>query len=132
LADEDAVRLVATVPGSEAIEGTILAPRLVGDDREVGLAYVRAVVRTINTHLADGYEDEALAALAEALDVSEDDVAAGPAPLFDWEVRAGTTTRIQEALIEVGAVRYERPADEAGLVDRTLAAEVVGGDTGAG
>ncbi|HET9609866.1 MAG TPA: hypothetical protein VFP06_09670 [Acidimicrobiales bacterium] len=130
--DEDAVRLVATVPGSEAIEGTVFSPRLVGDDRDVGLAYVRAIVRTVNTHLADGYDDEALAAVAEALDVSEDVVAAGPAPLFDWEVRAGTTTRIQEALIEVGAVRYERPIGERGLVDRTLAAEVVGGATDGG
>ena len=130
--DQDAVRLVATVPGSEAIEGTVFSPRLVGDEREVGVAYARAIVRTINTHLADGYEDEALMAVAEALDVGEDDVSAGPAPLFDWEVRTGTTTRIQEALIEVGAVRYEQPAGERGLVDRTLVAEAVGGDAGGG
>lgn len=130
VAEDDAVRLVATLPGSEAIEGTVLSPRLLGDDREVGLAYVRAIVRTINTHLADGYGDDARAALARALDVGDDEVAAGPAPLFDWELRADTTTRIQEALIEVGAVRYEEPAGERGLVDRSLATEVVGGDTG--
>ena len=34
-------------------------PRLLGADRAVGLAYVRAVIRTINTHLADGYGDDA-------------------------------------------------------------------------
>ena len=126
VAGDDALRLVATVPGSEAIEGTVFAPRLLGDDRAVGLAYTRAILRAINTHLNDGYDDEALAAVAEALEVAEDDVAAGPAPLFDWEVRAGTTTRIQEALVEVGGIGYERPAPERRLVDRSLVAEAVG------
>jgi len=126
VADDGSLRLVATLPGSEPIEGTVLAPRLLDEDRDVGLAFVRAMVRTINTHLADGYGDEALAATAAALDVDEDRVAAGEAPLFDWELRAGTTSRIQDALIAVGAVRYERPLDEADLVDRSLVAEAVG------
>lgn len=124
-AGDVALRLVATAPGSESIEGTVFAPGLLGDDRPVGLAYARAIVRTINTHLADGYTDEARAALATALDVSEDEVADGTGPLFDWEVRAGTTTRIQEALVLVGGIGYEVPASERGLVDRSIAADVV-------
>jgi NitT/TauT family transport system substrate-binding protein len=124
-AGDSALRLVATAPGSESIEGTVFAPRLLGDDRPVGLAYARAIVRTINTHLVDGYTDEARAALATALDVSEDEVADGTGPLFDWEVRAGTTTRIQEALVMVGGIGYEIPESERGLVDRSVAADVV-------
>jgi NitT/TauT family transport system substrate-binding protein len=91
----------------------------------VGLALTRAIIRTVNTHLADSYDDEALAALSEVLGVPEDELVAGPTPLFDWEVRAGTTTRIQEALIEVGAVRYERVIGERGLVDRTVSADAL-------
>jgi NitT/TauT family transport system substrate-binding protein len=125
VADDEALRLVATLPGSESIEGTVLSPRLLGADRAVGLALTRAIIRTVNTHLADSYDDEALAALSEALDVPEDALAAGPTPLFDWEVRAGTTTRIQEALIEVGAVRYERVIGERGLVDRTVSVDAL-------
>lgn len=126
VAGDDSLRLVATRPGSEPIEGTVFSPALVAERRAVGLAYVRAVVRTINTHLGDGYGDDALGALADALGVAEDEVAAGPDPLFDWEVRAGTTTRIQESLILVGGVRYEEIEPERRLVDRSLVDEVVG------
>jgi NitT/TauT family transport system substrate-binding protein len=125
VADDGALRLVATLPGSESIDGTVLSPRLLGPDRAVGSAYVRAIVRTINTHLADGYGDEALPVVAEALDVDEDALTAGPALLFDWELRAGTAQRIQESLISAGGVRYERATGEADLVDRTVVAEVV-------
>lgn len=125
VAGDEALRLVATLPGSEAIVGTVFSPRLLDADRAIGLAYTRAIVRTINSRLADGYDDEALTALAEALGVSEDEIAAGPAPLFDWEIRSDTTTRIQESLIAIGGVRYESPTAERSLVDRTLVADVV-------
>jgi NitT/TauT family transport system substrate-binding protein len=125
VAGDPALRMVATLPGSESIDGTVFSPRLLGADRAVGLAYTRAIMRTINTHLADGYGDEVLPELVAELDASEDQLALGPAPLFDWEVRSGTTTRIQEALVAVGGVRYERPAAESALVDRTLVADVI-------
>jgi NitT/TauT family transport system substrate-binding protein len=127
LGDDGTLRLTATMPGSEPIDGTVFSPRLVGPDRAVGLAYVRAVVRTINTHLAEGYDDDAVPVVAEALQVSEDDLTAGPPLLFDWEVRAGTTTRVQQALVLVGGVGYDRDIiREADLVDRSLVADVVG------
>jgi NitT/TauT family transport system substrate-binding protein len=125
LAGDEAVTLVKTLPASESIDGTIFAPALVGAERATGLAYARAVVRTVNTHLADGYSDEARSALAEALGASEDEVEAGPPPLFDWELRAGTTGRIQESLVMVGGIGYERPLAESSLVDRSLYEEVV-------
>ncbi len=125
-AADDALMLVATTPGSESIDGTVFGPRLLGPDRAVGLAYVRAVIRTINTHLPDGYEDDALQAVSEALGADEEVVADGPAPLFDWEVRTGTTTRVQDTLTALGGVGYERVISEDRLVDRSLAAEVVG------
>jgi NitT/TauT family transport system substrate-binding protein len=129
VAGDEALRMVATLPGGDAIDGTVFSPALLDADRATGLAYVRAIVRTINTHLADGYGDEALAAVAEALDVPEHEIADGPEPLFDWEVRSETTSRIQDALVTVGGVRYERPMGERALVDRSLVAEVVGADS---
>lgn len=128
LGEDPALRMVVTVPGSEPIDGTVFGPGLLGDDRAVGLAYVRAILRTINTHVSDGYRDEVLPDLASALGVDEDDLSSGATPLFDWEVRSGTTARIQEALVAVGAVRYEEPASERGLVDRSLVDEVVTAD----
>jgi NitT/TauT family transport system substrate-binding protein len=130
VAGDDAYLLLATLPASEAIEGTVFGPRLLGPDRAVGLAYVRAVVRSINTWLADGWSDEAVAALAEATGQPERAVRAGREPLFDWEVRSGTTTRIQEALISVGGVGYEEPLPDAEVVDRSLYQEAVLGTLG--
>jgi NitT/TauT family transport system substrate-binding protein len=127
VAGDDALRLVGTLPASESIDGTVLSARLVGPDREVGLAYVRAVIRTINTHLADGYGEDAAEALAEATDTdaSVDEITAGPDPLFDWELRAGTAGRIQDALAVVGSIGYEIPLEESQVVDRTLYEDAV-------
>jgi NitT/TauT family transport system substrate-binding protein len=124
-AENGALRLVATVPGGEPLDGTVFGPRLLGPDRAAGLAFVRAIVRTINTHLAEGYTDDARTALADALGLSDDEIGAGPSPVFDWEIRAGTTTRIQESLADIGGIRYERPDPERNLVDRSLVADVI-------
>ena len=118
-ADEE-LMLATTTPGSESIDGTVFGPRLLGADRAVGLAYARALIRTINTHLPDGYEDDALTAVAEALAVDEDVVAEGPAPLFDWEIRSGTTTRLQDALDGAGRRRLRAP-DRRGRPRRPVA-----------
>jgi NitT/TauT family transport system substrate-binding protein len=130
VAEDPALIQVTTLPGSESIDGTVFSRRLMRQDREVGLAYARAVMRTINTHLADGYDDAAVTPLAEALDAPESAVTAGPAPLFDWELRSGTTIRIQDSLVVVGAVGYERPTGESRLVDRTIYADVVAAAAG--
>jgi NitT/TauT family transport system substrate-binding protein len=127
LAGNETVQLVATLPASESIEGTVVSARLWQSQRAVGLAFVRALIRTINTHLADGYDDPAREALAKAMDVSERELDEGPAPLFDWEIRTGTLLRIQRAYIELGSVDYEKPLPEVGLLDRTLYEDVVGG-----
>ncbi|HEX5367586.1 MAG TPA: hypothetical protein VFW63_13085 [Acidimicrobiales bacterium] len=124
-ASDRALRLVSTTPGSESITGTVFSPRLLGPDRAVGDAYARAVIRTVNTHLRDGYDDAALAAVARALGVERGDVAAGPPPLFDWEVRSGTTDRVQDALTPLGGVRHDRSLAEAAVVDRSVAARVI-------
>jgi NitT/TauT family transport system substrate-binding protein len=87
-------------------------------------------MRSINTWLADGYGDEAVAAVADATGGSPEAVRAGPEPLFDWEVRADTTTRIQEALAVVGGIGYEAPLPDAEVVDRSLYQEVVAGGPG--
>jgi NitT/TauT family transport system substrate-binding protein len=127
LVGDQSVQLVATLPASESIEGTVVAPRLIKQDRPVGLAFVRAMIRTINTHLANGYDDPAREVVAKALDVPETTLGKAPAPLFDWEIRTGTLVRIQRSYIELGSVTYERPLPEIGLIDRSLYEDAVGG-----
>jgi NitT/TauT family transport system substrate-binding protein len=125
VAGDDAFRLLATLPAGEALEGTVFGPRLLGPDRAAGLAFVRAILRTIDTHMADGYDDEATAALADALGVSKRSLARGPASLFDWEIRTGTVERIQDALVDLGSVSYEQPIPEPLIVDRSLYQDAV-------
>jgi NitT/TauT family transport system substrate-binding protein len=129
VADRGAVRLVATLP-AEPLAGVVMAGRLVdeGQDRAVGMAFVRAVIRTVNTHLADDYQsdDEVVAELAEATGQSEDEIRATPGWVFDWELRQGTTTRIQKTLVKLGGVVYEQVLSESQVVDRSLYRDAVG------
>jgi len=123
------LRLVATLPASESLSGVVLGPSLVDHDRgrAVGLAFVRAVVRTINTYLADDYQDDddAVAALASATGAEGDELRATPPWLFDWELRAGTTERVQTTFVLLGSVLYEEEIPERDIVDRTLYRDVV-------
>jgi len=122
-------RLVATLPASESLGGVVLAPRLVDHDRDraVGLAFVRAIIRTVNTYLADDYQadDEVVAALAEATGLSADELRATPPWLFDWEVRSGTTDRIQDTFVQLGSVLYEESLPQRDIADLTLYRDVV-------
>jgi NitT/TauT family transport system substrate-binding protein len=128
IAEAEGFELGATLPATESIDGTVVSARLLEADREAGVAYARAVIRTINTHLANDYrsDDAVMPALARATGASVDELAATPALLFDWEIRAGTTDRLQEAMVEVGSVGYERPLPEDELVDRSLALDGLG------
>ena len=129
VAGDDRFRLVATLPASESLGGVVLAGRLVDHDadRAVGLALVRALVRTVNTHLGDDYQadDDVVEALADEMGVEADAVTATPAWLFDWELRSGTAERLQTVFVQLGAVLYEEEIPERDVVDRTLYRDVV-------
>jgi NitT/TauT family transport system substrate-binding protein len=127
--DPGRFRLVATLPASESLDGVVVSKRLVDHDgdRAVGLAFVRALVRTINTYLADDYQkdDDVVAALAKAVNVRVADIRSTPPWLFDWELRSAGTERMQTAFILLGAVLYEDEIAEREIVDRTLYRDAV-------
>ena len=129
VADDDRFELVAALPPSESLGGIMLSRRLVDHeaDRAVGLAFVRALVRTVNTHLADDYQadDEVVEALADAIGVEADDIRDTPPWLFDWELRSGTTERLQTVFVQLGSVLYEDEIPERDIVDRTLYRDAV-------
>ena len=128
VAGDDQVELVATLPVAESLGGIVVAPALVDDDRAVGVAFSRAIIRTINTYLADDYQDddEVMSALAEATGRSVKQLRATPGWIFDWELRTGTAARIQTPLIGYGAVLYESELPESSIVDRTIYASALG------
>ena len=128
VADQPGIRLVATLPASESIDGTVVSSALLGPERRVGLAYARAIIRTINTHLTGDYreDDDVVDAVADGTGLAADELRDLPPLLFDWELRAGTIGRIEEELILIGGVSYDEPVAPDTHVDRTLASEAVG------
>jgi NitT/TauT family transport system substrate-binding protein len=128
VADNDEVELVATLPVSESLGGIVVKPSLVDDDRAIGVAFSRAMIRTIDTYLGAGYQDDddVMAALADATGQSVKELRATPAWVFDWELRTDTTARIQSPLVGYGAVLYETEMPESRIVDRTIYAEALG------
>lgn len=132
VAGDGRFRLIATLPASEPLGGLMLSGRLVDHegDRAVGLAVVRALVRTVNSWLADDYQedDEVVEALAGATGTEPGDIRATPPWLFDWELRSGTTERLQTTFVQLGSVIYEEEIPERDIVDRTLYRDVVAAD----
>lgn len=122
------LRLVATQPPGEPIGGLYFGEHMFGEDREKALAFVRAVIRTINTYLDGDYQadDEVMQALAEETGTTVEALASTPALVFDWEIRAETASRAQGYFIEFDVVEYDEPMPEDDVVDRSLYLEAVG------
>lgn len=129
VADRGTYRLVATRPPIESLGGMVFAGRLVDDERarDVGVAFSRAMIRTINTYLASDYwnDGSVMAALTEATGL-EEELLADPPLVFDWELRHGTIERVQTAFIPLGAVIFEQVVEERRLVDRSLYQDAIG------
>lgn len=130
VADRGVHQLVTTRPPIEPIDGMVFAEPLLDEarQRDVGVAFSRAIIRTINTHLAADYanDSEVVAALAAATGL-EEEVLGNPPLVFDWELRNGTLERMQRAFIELGAVIFEQRVEDSRFVDRSLYEEAIGG-----
>ena len=120
--------LVATQPPAEPIGGLYFGPEFLKDHRDAALAFVRAYIRTVNTYLSGDYQTNAdvMDALSKATDTPVENLDATPALTFDWEIRGGTTDRMQAVFIKLGSVGYSDPIPEDQVVDRSLYLEAVG------
>lgn len=124
------LRLVATQPPGEPIGGLYFGEHMFGEDREKALAFVRAVIRTINTYLDGDYQadDEVMQALAEETGTTVEALSSTPSLVFDWEIREQTADRAQGYFIEFDVVEYDEPLPEDDVVDRSLYLEAVGAE----
>jgi NitT/TauT family transport system substrate-binding protein len=120
--------LLAAQPPSEPFGGLFFGRRLLEEERDVGVAFVRAVIRTINTHLDGDYQQDAevMADMAEVTGAPVESLLGTPALAFDWELREGTTTRLQQFFIDAGIIDRDEPLPEADVVDRSFYLEAVG------
>jgi NitT/TauT family transport system substrate-binding protein len=114
-------------PQGEPLGGLLFGPNLLKKDPDAGVALLRAYIRTVNTYFAGDYKaDKAFAGeLAELLKTDEDVLLATPSLRMDWEIRAGTTDRLQDAYRAAGVSEGDKVPEEK-VVARELYEEAVG------
>ncbi len=114
-------------PRGEPLGGMLYGRALLQDDMDAGVALLRAYIRTVNTYFAGDYKKDAtfVTYLAKLLKSDETVLKSTPSLRMDWEIRSGTTTRLQRAYEAQGAA--EGPlVPESRTVTRALYEEVVG------
>ncbi|MGW6271054.1 ABC transporter substrate-binding protein [Streptomyces sp. NPDC055060] len=114
-------------PRGEPLGGLLFGPNLLTEDPDAGVALLRAYIRTVNTYFAGDYKaDKAFVTeLAKLLKTDEAVLRSTPSLRMDWEIRAGTTDRLQAAYEAAGVAEGER-VPEGRAVDRRLYEEAVG------
>ncbi|XTP11170.1 ABC transporter substrate-binding protein [Streptomyces albus subsp. chlorinus] len=114
-------------PVGEPLGGALFGPNLLSADVDAGVALLRGYIRTVNTYFAGDYKKDPsfVADLAKALRQSPEALTSVPSLRMDWEIRKGTTDRLQKAYRDAG-VTGGKPLPEERLVDRRLYAEAVG------
>lgn len=120
--------LVATQSPGEPFGGYFYGKKLLIDRPEIGVAFARALIRTINTYFNGDYHKNAVTMAEIAKAVPNYNVAinsAYPSLIFDWEIRGGTTTRIQKLFKSLGVIDYD-PLPDSAIVDRSFYERAVG------
>ncbi|MFJ3708896.1 ABC transporter substrate-binding protein [Streptomyces sp. NPDC090053] len=114
-------------PLGEPLGGVLFGPNLLTKDPDAGVAFLRAYIRTVNTYFAGDYKADKgfTASLAKLLKTDESVLTATPSLRMDWEIRKGTTDRLQKAYREAG-VSNGAVLPEDKVVNRSLYAEAVG------
>ncbi|MYT75916.1 MULTISPECIES: ABC transporter substrate-binding protein [unclassified Streptomyces] len=114
-------------PLGEPLGGLLFGPNLLSEDPDAGVAFLRAYIRTVNTYFAGDYKKDPafVSELATLLKTDKQVLESTPSLRMDWEIRAGTTDRLQKAYTAAG-VSTGDPLPESKTVDRKLYEEAVG------
>lgn len=114
-------------PAGEPLGGLLFGPNLLKEDPDAGVALLRAYIRTVNTYFADDYKKDPkfVSELAKLLKTDASVLKSTPSLRMDWEIRDGTTDRIQDAYDTAGVSEGD-PVPESDAVDRSLYGEAVG------
>ncbi len=115
-------------PPAEPFGGIIFGPNMLKEKGDAGVAFVRALVRTVNTYLTGDYkaDPESAAKLAAAIELPVDILTETPSLIFDWEIRGGTSDRLQESFQKTGVFKGKQILPESEVVDRSYYEEAVG------
>lgn len=126
--DKTGYTFAAGQPAAEPLGGTLFGPNLLEKNPEAGVAFVRALVRTVSTYFAGDYKaDPAFAqVVADTIELPLDLVQQTPSLNFDWEIRGGTVERLEDAYHTTGAVEKDINLTDDQLVDRSFYERAVG------
>ncbi|MCX4532769.1 ABC transporter substrate-binding protein [Streptomyces sp. NBC_00841] len=114
-------------PVGEPLGGLLFGPTLLTEDPDAGVAFLRAYIRTVNTYFSGNYKSDPafVAELAKLMKIDEATLRSTPSMRMDWEIRKGTTDRLQQAYRDAG-VSAGKPVPEEKAVDRAMYGEAVG------
>jgi len=130
VADDPGYFLAATQTPGEPVGGIMYGKTLLQDKPEVGEAFARAIIRTINTYYSGDYHSDPMVMAEIAKVTNQPDTAAltkVPSLVMDWEIRKDTTTRIQDTFIKLGVITdFSTPVPEDQVVDRSYYLKAVG------
>lgn len=133
--DPDYTHLINSTPAGEPLSAVLFAPKLVGERHDAGVAFTRAWIRTINTYLRGPDYKADPAFCEEVANLLQQEVASFcsvPGSVFDYEVKSGTTDRMQDVYLDLDVLDYDEPLAEEQLVDRSFVEEAIGHSYGAG
>ncbi|MGW2342737.1 ABC transporter substrate-binding protein [Streptomyces sp. NPDC001661] len=114
-------------PQGEPLGGMLFGPNLLSKDPDAGVALLRAYIRTVNTYFRDDYKKDPafVTELAGLLKTDKKVLEETPSLRMDWEIRSGTTDRLQAAYKAAGVSEGD-PLPESKTVNRKLYEEAVG------
>ncbi|HEX7094530.1 MAG TPA: hypothetical protein VF183_01515, partial [Acidimicrobiales bacterium] len=105
----------------------LFGPSVLEDNPAKGEAFVRALIRTINTYFPPDYHDDDafMEEIAALLGQEKTNLLRTPSMQFDWEIRAGTSERLQQYFTQTGAQQGVRLPD-ARTTDRSFYEAAIG------
>lgn len=97
-------------PVGEPLGGVLFGPTLLNEDPDAGVAFLRAYIRTVNTYFAGDYKSDPgfVTELTKLMKTDEATLRSTPSMRMDWEIRKGTTDRLQEAYADSGVSKEPR------------------------
>lgn len=98
-------------------------PSLIEKNPDAGVAFVRALIRTINTYVAGDYHKDAevMAIIADYTKQSVEQLSKIDSLVFNWQLSQGASEVYQQAYIDLGVITaYSTPLPESDLIDRSF------------
>lgn len=125
--EQGSASLLAQYSQKEVATGYAFGPRLLRNNPEIGQAFIRALIRTIQTHLGAGYKanKDITTALANSLNLSDSQLSGGDELGFSLELDTTLQTNAQQIWIDLGDIlSYNEPLPPEDYIDLRFARSI--------